>query len=175
MVGLQIEREEEEGWDDGKGESNKKEEDGKEKKMRRRGKERRKKRAYFELVNESVSIEDIVSKVFEHLTVWSFTQSKHVKRPVVHSLPQHINYSFQPSFHYFSDGKSIRKKIKHEENQTAGKSESEKYLLLWVSPRYEQVFEWGLLHTIDDKSCKMRIVSLLLLEDVQKMFQMFIV
>lgn len=26
-------------------------------------------RAYFELVNESVSIEDIVSEVFEHLTI----------------------------------------------------------------------------------------------------------
>ena len=37
--------------------------------MRMRGRERRKKRAYFELMNESVSIEDIVSKVFEHLTI----------------------------------------------------------------------------------------------------------
>lgn len=51
--------------------------------------EKGRRRAYFELVNESVSIEDIVSEIFEHLTIGSITQSKHVKRPVVHSLPQY--------------------------------------------------------------------------------------
>lgn len=92
-----------------------------------------------------------------YLSTWPFeaslranTSKDQLSTPCHNTWITHFNHLY-----YFSDGKSIRRKIKLKENQTAEKSESEKYLLLWVSPRCEQVFEWGSLHTIDDKSCKM--------------------